>query len=406
MLTIGALGISNPSLEGMISFCGLDLQRVSLHGRFTREAVVFLEKCLDFVFKARIRCEEKLQGRLFDHFKNVYIFDSSVCELNPRIKNIFPGTGGCGSDASCKIQLGYEVKKGIISLFRLTSGRSSDSRFMQSRPVKFLRNDLILFDLGYFSLKTFSALVHQGSYFLSRFMYQTALYDPVSCEQINFAERLKQVKSTYQATVLMGKPKEDRILCRIVAIRANEEIVSQRRRGLKRRCGQKRRQPSKEALDMCNWTIMVTNISQEWLPLDMVTSLYSLRWQIELLFKQIKSQLRIEKINTAKEYRCRCEILGKMIMAILIQQVHSHYNIKIWNSSRREVSIEKLYKRLNERAKIILDLILKKTFNSFIKYMTKEMDLLMKTCRKGVQKNRRNIMELLEFGPVDKYLIP
>lgn len=157
---------------------------------------------------------------------------------------------------------------------------------------------------------------------------------------------------------------------------------------------------------MCNWTIMVTNISQEWLPLDMVTSLYSLRWQIELLFKQIKSQLRIEKINTANEYRCRCEILGKMIMAILIQQVHSHYNIKIWNSSRREVSIEKLYKHLNERAKIILDLILKKTFNSFIKYMTKEMDLLMKTCLKGVQKNRRNIMELLEFGPVDKYLIP
>jgi len=406
MLTIGALGISNPSLESMISFCGLDLQRVSLHGRFTPEAVVFLEKCLNFVFKARIRCAERLQSRLFDHFENVYIFDSSVCELNPRIKTIFPGTGGCGSDASCKIQLGYEVKKGIISLFRLTPGRSSDSRFMQSGPVEFQRNDLILFDLGYFSLKTFSTLVHRGAYFLSRFLYQTALYDPVSCEQINLVERLRQVKSSYQATVLMGKSRKDRILCRFVAIRVNEEIASQRRRKLKRRCGQKCRQPSHEALEMCNWTIMITNIPREYLPLDMVAAVYSLRWQIELLFKQIKSQLLIEKINTAQEHRCRCEILGKIIMAILIQQIHSHYNIKIWNSSRREISIEKLYKRLNERAKIILDLILKKNFNSFIKYMAEEMDRLTKTCLKGVQKNRRNIMELLEFGPVDKYLIP
>ena len=151
---------------------------------------------------------------------------------------------------------------------------------------------------------------------------------------------------------------------------------------------------------------LLTNIPREYLPLDMVAAVYSLRWQIELLFKQIKSQLRIEKINTAQEYRCRCEILGKMIMAILIQQVHSHYNIKIWNSSRREVSIEKLYKRLNERAKIILDLILRKDFSSFTKYMTKEMDWLAKTCLKGVQNNRRNIMELLEFGPVNKYLVP
>lgn len=42
---------------------------------------------------------------------------------------------------------------------------------------------------------------------------------------------------------------------------------------------------------------MVTNVPREWLPPEMVRHLYMLRWQIELLFKQLKSVLAIHEVS-------------------------------------------------------------------------------------------------------------
>jgi hypothetical protein len=38
---------------------------------------------------------------------------------------------------------------------------------------------------------------------------------------------------------------------------------------------------------MCDWTLLTTNIPQRWLPVEMARALYTVRWQIELLFKQV-----------------------------------------------------------------------------------------------------------------------
>ena len=146
-------------------------------------------------------------------------------------------------------------------------------------------------------------------------------------------------------------------------------------------------------------TVMVKNIHSEWLSVDMVLALYSLRWQIEVLFKQIKSQLNIDKIDTSKEHRCRCEIIGRIIMCVLLHRIHGQLNTTTWNSKRREVSMKKLYKRLGERSQIIINKI-KNSYHSFICYLSSQLKYLLDFCLKGIQKTRRNILELLEFGPV------
>ena len=64
------------------------------------------------------------------------------------------------------------------------------------------------------------------------------------------------------------------------------------------------------------------------------------------------------KSVTGKEHRFRCELLGKLIVAILVHRVHADINIHFWNIKRQEISMDKLYKRIQERAFIIMEMLL------------------------------------------------
>ena len=143
---------------------------------------------------------------------------------------------------------------------------------------------------------------------------------------------------------------------------------------------------------------MITNVPQQWLPPEMVRPFYSLRWQIELLFKQIKTVLCIHKSNTGRENRLCCEIYGKIIMAVMIHRIHAYINIRLWNSKRKELSMEKLYKRIQERAFIILDLLLN-SLQKAICYLQEEIPRLIKNCMKLHQRSRRSTLEIIEYGP-------
>ena len=146
---------------------------------------------------------------------------------------------------------------------------------------------------------------------------------------------------------------------------------------------------------------MVTNVPEKWLSAEMIRPFYSLRWQIELLFKQIKSVLCIHQSNTSKENRLLCEIYGKLIIAVMIHRIHADINIRLWNKKRHELSMEKLYKRLQERAFIILELLLA-SLQKAIAYLQDEIPRLIKHSLKYHQRSRRSTLEIIEYGPLNR----
>jgi hypothetical protein len=68
--------------------------------------------------------------------------------------------------------------------------------------------------------------------------------------------------------------------------------------------------------------------------------------------------LRIHQSDTSKENRLRCELYGKLIGAVMIHRIHAAENNRIWNTKCRQVSMEKFYKRFQERAFTVLSLLL------------------------------------------------
>jgi hypothetical protein len=150
---------------------------------------------------------------------------------------------------------------------------------------------------------------------------------------------------------------------------------------------------------MADWTLMVTNVPGAWLSPAILRPLYSLRWQIELLFKQLKTVLCVHRSTTGKENRLLCELYGKLIMAVMIHRIHADINIRLWNAKRRELSMEKFYKRLQERAFIILDLLLA-SLQKAIAYLQDEIPRLTNNCLKSRQRSRRTTLEIIEYGPL------
>ena len=113
----------------------------------------------------------------------------------------------------------------------------------------------------------------------------------------------------------------------------------------------------------------------------MVRALYTLRWQIELLFKQLKSILQIHHSDTENQYRLRCELYGKLIAAVLIHRIHAVANNNLWNLKRREISMDKLYKRIQERAFELSQLLIFSLAGAISRFH-KELEQLLKYCIK------------------------
>jgi len=397
-MTIGQTGMKHPSLAAMVAAIQACLSRVALHERFTAPAAAFMEKCLRFVVQQRISLASPIQCKLLRRFKRVLIVDSSSWDVDDKLRRILPGSGGNASGANCKLQAAYEYKKGDLTFVDVTAGNVPDNRYTDHLPHLLNKKDLVLIDQGYFKLETLKRIACKGAFFLTRFLIGTALTDLQTMAPIDLSQTLRKLKTNLcQMQVIMGGADAQKVSCRLICLRASGRVANQRRRRLRKQARKKGRTPSRRQLALCDWTLIVTNVPEQWLPPEMARALYTLRWQIELLFKQLKSVLRVHESDTSNEHRLRCELYGKLIMAVLIHRIHAFANVPLWNKLHKEISMDKLYKRIQERAFVLMGLLLC-SLKEGANYLRKEIARLLNHCVKQQQPSRLTTLDMLEAG--------
>ena len=395
-MTIGQLGMKHPSLAGMVTAIEARISRVALHYRFTAQATAFMFKCLCFVLQQKFSRLGQIDTKRLRPFGRVLIVDSSSWEVNEKLRAVLPGSGGGASDAGCKLQAVYDYKRGELQFVEVTGGTHPDNRYTDNLPGMLNKGDLILFDQGYFKLSMLEALVLKGVFFLTRFLVRTVVLDPLTGERIDLAKHLSKLEgNACEMDVVIGGDKMPKVPVRLIALRVSEEVANERRRRLKKEAQKKGRAVSRLHLRMCDWTLLTTNVPQRWLPLEMVRALYTVRWQIELLFKQLKSILRVHQSDTGKEHRLRCELYGKLIGAVIIHRIHAAETNRLWNTQRREVSMEKLYKRFQERAFTLMRMLLASVHEA-LAYLRSVVARVIPACLKERQPSRLTTLECLE----------
>ncbi|MFL5334889.1 MAG: transposase [Geminicoccaceae bacterium] len=65
-------------------------------------------------------------------------------------------------------------------------------------------------------------------------------------------------------------------------------------------------------------------------PVERVTALCRLRWQIELAFKQLKSQARLADLRAKELQLARSRILAKRILALLADRLAAGLRRPFW----------------------------------------------------------------------------
>ena len=91
----------------------------------------------------------------------------------------------------------------------------------------------------------------------------------------------------------------------------------------------------------------------------------------------------------------RCELYGKLIVAVMIHRIHAAANSRFWNSQQREVSMAKLDTRLQERAFSLLRQLLHST-DKAVASLSTELKRLLPSSLKDRQSSRMTTLEILE----------
>jgi hypothetical protein len=173
---------------------------------------------------------------------------------------------------------------------------------------------------------------------------------------------------------------------RLVCLRVSAQVAQARRRRFKTHARNQGRTGSQRHLALCDWTLLITKVPEQWLPLHMARALYTLRWQIKLLFKQWKSILRVPQSATGHAHRLRCELYGKWIAAVWVHRIHAVANTARWKAAPQEIRMDNLYKRLQERAFTLSQLLI--SGQQAIDSWRQELECLLTHGRKYRQRSR------------------
>lgn len=70
-------------------------------------------------------------------------------------------------------------------------------------------------------------------------------------------------------------------------------------------------------IELLGVSLYITNVSEDVLNAKQVHEFYSLRWQVEIVFKTWKSIFKIHSIKPVKLARFQCQLYGKLIQMLI-----------------------------------------------------------------------------------------
>jgi hypothetical protein len=107
---------------------------------------------------------------------------------------------------------------------------------------------------------------------------------------------------------------------RLIAIRRSIQATRLERQRLMRKANRQQRKASKASLKAAQYFLVWTSLPSSFTT-SVVLELYRLRWQIELVFKRMKSIMGLGHLPKSDPISCRAWLHGKLFVALLIERM-------------------------------------------------------------------------------------
>lgn len=183
------------------------------------------------------------------------------------------------------------------------------------------RHELILADAGYCSVAGIEYVQQRGADVLVRVNPQAFVAYSQQGRRFNLATQLRRLSQTGQVgewpVTLHGPTSSFR--GRVCAVRKSKHAIEQAHRRLRRKASKKQMSTRPETLEVAKCVVMFTtrnNVSAA-----EILDWYRSRWQIELVFKRLKSLVQLGHLPKHDDRSSRAWLHGKLLVALLTQKL-------------------------------------------------------------------------------------
>ncbi len=387
------------SLEGL---CDLlvdlnpqaEMSPQALHQRINPHAVTYLQEVVQLALRQQLEpvCNRLPLGALAP-FGRVLLEDSTQCRLHEKLAATFKGSGGSASPAAVKIDLIYDVLHHSLLEMHLSDGTAADQGRALAIIPHLRSDDLVLRDLGYLSLESLRQIEAQDAWYLSRLSKGVDVYLEADAQApaLVFVEHLERYYPDDHVIDLAVYIGHERVPCRLLAYRLPNPVVQERRRKALEEARKKGRQLSPEYLDWLSFGLYITNVSQQVWPPKVVGTIYRLRWQVELTFRNWKSLLNINVLKGTRPERIKCIIYGRLITIIMLAIISSYASWYAEDYLQRELSLPKLINWLKRKDRFV-NAMHCGTFEALFRNLRRALPKLL--CKQ--KRKRRTSRQLIE----------
>ncbi|PFV51756.1 IS4 family transposase [Bacillus cereus] len=380
---------------------GTLLSPEGLNKRLNTKAVLFLQHIFSLLLQQKICEQTQISNQLFSYFKRIRILDATVFQVPNALENVYPGSGGCAQKAGIKIQLEYDLHSGQFLNFQIGPGKNNDKTFGTECLATLRPGDLCIRDLGYFSLEDLDQMDQRGTYYISRLKLNTNVYvknpNPEYFKNGAIKKQSEYIQIDVKQILKQLQPGETFELKNAYV---GDKQLQKRRAKIAEKEKSKNRTYSEKSKLIAGLNVYVTNIPWEWVPMEQVHELYTLRWQIEIIFKTWKSLFKIDHYSTVKQERLECQLYGKLITIFLCSSTMFKMRQLLLQKKKKELSEYKAIGMIQDHLSLLYQAMQKDT-QEITKVLIRLFTLLQKNGRKSHRYEKKTVFDIM--GVVYEY---
>jgi len=293
-----------------------NLSDSSWYYRFTPELVAFLKACVLHGIEYLAQEQSHNLNKKLMKFQDVLIQDSTIVRLHTSLAKLYPAARSKGDTAGLKIAVLVSAIGNTPESISIHSESTNELKTIRVGP--WIKGKILLIDLGFYKYQLFARIAENGGFFVSRLKnnsnpliikanrtWKGQSIDVSGAYLQDILPKLKrqildvEIEVSFKRRAYKGVSKSDAYRFRLVAIHNDEED---------------------------KYHTYITNINSDILEPEDIGKLYGARWDIELMFKELKSRYALDVINT-KNPQIIEALIWVAILTLLVSR-RTYYNVR------------------------------------------------------------------------------
>lgn len=375
----------------------VEISKQGVDNRFNQSASEFIKAVLEKALKKAI-VEDGLE--FLSCFKSSKIKDSTCFQLPKDMASKYPGSGGAGSLSMIRIQFEYDLKTGQITDLSLHAFNDQDNTNSNQTIDTVEPGELIIRDLGYINLAALQQIDKKDAYFLNRLQYAVTVFEKKAEKyvELDFTQIERYLKSTglgyIEKQVYIGA--KEKLPARLIIELLPADVKQNRIRKAQKEAKKKGRSLGAAFKSRSGLNLFITNADQGQIDTKRVRILYSIRWQIELVFKVWKSIGEIDKVKKMKTERFECYLFAKLLWLTVNWQIFWEINLYFHRSKQIFMSLPKMFKAFKEDMDIIRDAI-RQGAKTLEAYLVKVIRIAERNYKSEKKKKKLSLLEIISM---------